>query len=659
MYQVRWVRSHPERRHTWLAEWNVDDVLNSMADSLATLAIQEYVGTGNANLIPARDSKRVWYAYTQAVGGKKMRITGNLRLMLKNHIKYRHYYTYLETTEASHIQGQNLHNVIDQSLLRKMCKPPASCSKITHMVRMIKTLAGILATETVLTRRNHGTSTNGNDAAICKLCEKAEETNLHMLCDCTGNIELVTERKLWIQRMRKIVKDTLHKKMSPAQYEVLLGLWNVDELGKINEWVTDDRLNLEASENDPKLLQLRVLIDKQNGVNNHMYGITTTEWRKFLEDCLEITPATALTFQADLHKCTQHAIDKMWKARNTAKHGMTTPYELWELKIFEAAIKSWKADAERKGKVLVEGSEATIRAWSRKKKLKWAQNRLTNQKSITEYLTTIPDIHIEEGLGLRLGGELELGRVRPPPPDLPLKVQTRVARCQERKQYQQSLMQQSQIQTYFKSKDKVVTDTPTTGKRGSAKIRDFESEEHNQQPSKKQALGEIGGNDTAELNRQIVEDHNQIEEARQSRSLAIQLQVQMPDTLHETSMLKRKGFNTMQGSQTNSKKTRAEESQATEISEISVNVKAMIAEKKREALKNPELRPQKRKATEMVIEREKKRKQTAETHSPVLKQQRMSEETNGQAQEGLSKRQKTEGQSGCEQLACSTHKGIS
>ena len=172
-------------------------------------------------------------------------------------------------------------------------------------------------------------------------------------------------------------------------------------------------------------------------------------------------------------------------------------------------------------------------------------------------------------------------------------------------------------------------------------------------------MGEIGGNDTAELNRQIVEDHNQIEEARQSRSLAIQLQVQMPDTLHETSMLKRKGFNTMQGSQTNSKKTRAEESQATEISEISVNVKAMIAEKKRKALKNLELRSQKRKATEMVIEREKKRKQTAETHSPVLKQQRMSEETNGQAQEGLSKRQKTEGQSGCEQLACSTHKGIS
>ena len=118
-----------------------------------------------------------------------------------------------------------------------------------------------------------------------------------------------------------------------------------------------------ASIRDPKLLQLRVLTDKQNGVDNHMYGIATTEWRKFLKDFLDITPATRLSFQADLHKCTQHAIDKMWKARNTAKNGMTAPSELWELKTFEAAIKSWKADAERKCKVLVEGLEARIRPW--------------------------------------------------------------------------------------------------------------------------------------------------------------------------------------------------------------------------------------------------------------------------------------------------------
>ncbi len=94
---------------------------------------------------------------------------------------------------------------------------------------------------------------------------------------------------------------------------------------------------------------------------------------------------------------------------------------------------------------------------------------------------------------------------------------------------------------------------------------------------------------------------------------------------------------------------------------ISVNDKERIAGKKREALENLKRSSQKRKATEvqMLIEREKKGKQRAETYPPELKKRRMIEETNVLAQEGLSKRQKTEGQTGCAQLACSTHKGTS
>ena len=56
----------------------------------------------------------------------------------------------------------------------------------------------------------------------------AEETNLHMLCECTGNIELVTEHRIWIQEMRSVIRDTLSKHMNQAQLDVLLSLWNVD-----------------------------------------------------------------------------------------------------------------------------------------------------------------------------------------------------------------------------------------------------------------------------------------------------------------------------------------------------------------------------------------------------------------------------------------------
>ena len=312
-----------------------------------------------------------------------------------------------------------------------------SCNKITHLVILSKTLAGILATETVLTRRNQGTETNGKGTAVCKLCGIADETNLHMLCECTGNRELVTERRSWIRKMRKVVKDTLSKHMNPALLDVLMSLWNVDELGKINTWVSDDRRNLEAPGIDPILLQLRVLIDKQKGVENHMYGITTTAWRDFLEDALGIPPSIALKFQVDLHRCTQHAIGNMWKERNFARHGMTSPSEIWELRVFEAAIRSWKNEAKRKGGDLLEGAEERIRALPRKQKLAWVHNRLRGQKGIKEFWSSAParsDVDAELGRELELVADIEPGNVGQIPPDLPNKGQIRGVREKERKQ---------------------------------------------------------------------------------------------------------------------------------------------------------------------------------------------------------------------------------
>ena len=192
--------------------------------------------------------------------------------------------------------------------------------------------------------------------------------------------------------MRKVVKGTLYKHMNPSQLDVLMSLWNVDELGKINNWVSDDRRNLEAPGTDPILLQLRVLIDKQKGVDNHMYGVTTTAWREFLEDSLDIhvPPSIALKFQANLHRCTQHAIDSMWKERNFARHGKTSPSEIWELRVFEAAIRSWKNEANRKGRDLLEGAEDRIRALPRKQKPTWVHNRLRGQKGIKEFWSSAP-----------------------------------------------------------------------------------------------------------------------------------------------------------------------------------------------------------------------------------------------------------------------------
>ena len=57
---------------------------------------------------------------------------------------------------------------------------------------------------------------------------------------------------------------------------------------------------------------------------------------------------------------------------------------LWEHRVFEAAIRSWKSEANRKGRDLLEGAEERIRALSRKQKLTWVHNRLKDQKGIKE-----------------------------------------------------------------------------------------------------------------------------------------------------------------------------------------------------------------------------------------------------------------------------------
>ena len=112
-------------------------------------------------------------------------------------------------------------------------------------------------------------------------------------------------------------------------------------------------------------------------------------------------------------------------------------------------------------------------------------------------------------------------------------------------------------------------------------------------------------------------------------------------------------------SQTDGKKQSVEKTQPPATSAISETDREMIQADKRIVL---ERLKQSSKSLEidgqMVIEREKKRKQRVVKYTPVIKKQRWREETClHQCVEVKHKRQKTKGQDGCAQLACSTHKG--
>ena len=79
----------------------------------------------------------------------------------------------------------------------------------------------------------------------------------------------------------------------------------------------------------------------------------------------------------------------------------TSPSEIWEHRVFEAAIRSCKNEANRKGRDLLEGEEERIRALPRKQKLTWVHNNsLRGQKGIKEFWSSAParsDVDAEVG----------------------------------------------------------------------------------------------------------------------------------------------------------------------------------------------------------------------------------------------------------------------
>ena len=148
----------------------------------------------------------------------------------------------------------------------------------------------------------------------------------------------------------------------------------------------------------------------------------------------------------------------------------------------------------------------------------------------------------------------------------------------------------------------------------------------------------------------------------QIRTRVLQLQVKRHDTLQGTPIcLKRKAINNLDPIQSDGKKQSVENTQPNAILAISETDRKRIESNRLTALRIQQERVKKRKECEgkPVIDRPEKRKQWGVNYKPEIKKQRWSLEINVFAQAGLSKRQKTNGQTGCAQLACSTHKGIS
>ena len=394
-----------------------------------------------------------------------------------------------------------------------------------------------------------------------------------------------------------------------------------------------------------------------------MYGITSTEWRVFLENSLEIPPAIALKFQTDLHKCTQAAIHILWKARNSAVHGKTTPSELWELRIFEEAIHTWKSEVERKGQTMVEGAEARIRSLPSKQKLKWVKNRLTKQKSITEFWSKSQAPHVEVEIGIEVGGEPQAGRGAVQPPDLSTKAQRREEHRQERNSSQPS-KKQCTMEKFFPKKDQAGTTTRVQEK-GSISTNKKRTAIVANQPKCKNLAGT--GREADALERQIEDDQHQIGEDRINSIRRSQLQRTEEHRLEALGKLQQRLKERQESEELKLRELEQEalgklqqrlkemqDSEEIKLRELEQEARGKLKQRLKERQESEEI-----KLRELEQDKRKKRHQRTTKYRPDQKRKRVIEDQNVFVNSGLSRRQQTNGQDGCAQLACSTHKGIS
>jgi hypothetical protein len=342
----------------------------------------------------------------------------------------------------------------------------------------------------------------------------------------------------------------------------------------------------------------------------------------------------------------------MWKARNLARHGMTSPSEIWELRVFEAAIRSWKNEAHRKGRDLQEGAEERIRALPRKQKLTWVHNRLRDQKGIKEFWSTVPARSDVDAVVGRDPGLVDLGNVGQIPPDLPNRDQIRREREKERKQ--------SYLDQYFSGCSKgttpkvsEATTVPALGlgtSRSNNKKR-IASGDLLQKASKTQivppkVLNEYANRsnqlEDTEGDRLILEDQAQLEEENQGGDSP--LAVEAPSQLTLTSGI--------------SEETRVliarnkEEAIKKKDRDASMQVESEIHKKQKS---KPSENPKKRNSE--ALEEEEETSQSKREKFNGKKRNIM--EVEDSEQENSSKRKKSAGQDGFNQLGCSTHKGIS
>ena len=186
------------------------------------------------------------------------------------------------------------------------------------LIFSLKLLAKLLPTEVVLVVRGHGVALMedegglGHTPSTCKLCGKEDETNMHAILHCTGDLLQVQERMQLVAEVHR----TLLKAMpgSEAILDILIRTkeGKIVDIGSEEEW--DQVCGNTALAGD-----LQAALKEHHGWEGLLRGGASTQLRTVLMERGGLQPEAALQLAKKLLSVVTKGGHAVWRARCAAR----------------------------------------------------------------------------------------------------------------------------------------------------------------------------------------------------------------------------------------------------------------------------------------------------------------------------------------------------
>ena len=256
-------------------------------------------------------------------------------------------------------------------------------------LRNVKIVGSLLATNDRLNTRSGSNPT-------CNACMTERETQRHIMAECNHE-QIVEARTRMIARIRSVIEENLHDKMSTNCWEILTRIWTENSLlrtihrNKENEhaeYQWDDILGDTAL---GKLMTTHMQKITEPGATAMWHGWFTSHWSTAIVDIIkQSNPAIKEDKARRIAKKTAKALRNtimdgqhdIWKIRNQVKHGTTEDgkmaRETIEMLIEERA--QYKIDTPMTATGVAKWTKAKQNKWKNKTEEKIAKAQKAKER---------------------------------------------------------------------------------------------------------------------------------------------------------------------------------------------------------------------------------------------------------------------------------------